>query len=128
MSRVKERVGLLTRAATLDAAVDISLTENIYTIYFIYMRVGTYITIDQGVKHNAQRLASNLGLSLSTVINAQLKQFVRDKHLILTNKPREMSPELERLLATIESDIRQSKNLTHTTRNKKELRRLLAGV
>ncbi len=92
------------------------------------MRVGTYITIDRTVKDKAQQLASDLGLSLSTLVNAQLKQFVRDKHLVLANKPRRMSPELERLLDTIERDVQQSKNITHTTRNKKELRRLLDAV
>lgn len=92
------------------------------------MRIGTYIKLEKQVKEQAQRLASDLGVSFSTVVNAQLKQFVRDKRLLLSNKPRHMSPELERLLDIIESDIQQSKNISKPTRNKKELREFLDSV
>jgi addiction module RelB/DinJ family antitoxin len=42
------------------------------------------IKTEQATKQEAQKIASDLGLSLSGVINGFLKQFVRDKAILFT--------------------------------------------
>ena len=69
------------------------------------------IKADKEVKKNAQKLAEELGLSLSAVINSQLKQFIRSRSLYISAIPR-MTPGLENLLGEIEVDIKKGKNLS----------------
>ena len=84
------------------------------------MKISTSIKIDKDVKNKAKKLADDFGLSLSTVINAQLKQFIRDKQLIISQTPK-MSPYLENLLGPIEQDIKRSKNLSKPIKSKSDL-------
>lgn len=51
------------------------------------MKVGVYIKLDKDVQVGAQKLAAQLGFSLSTLINAQLKQFIRSRKLVLELYP-----------------------------------------
>ena len=69
------------------------------------------IKADQEVKENAQQLAGDLGLSLSDIMNAALRNFIRTREVYFSSIP-EMTPELERLLGPIECDIRTRKNLS----------------
>lgn len=70
------------------------------------MKTAAYIKLDVDVKAQAQHLSEELGLSLSTLINAQLKQFIRHKKLELSVEfpPEQMTPELEAELQKIASD------------------------
>src|SRR3989344_6474301 len=54
----------------------------IYTSYILCI-MKTVITLkaDKEVKESAQKVAAELGLTLSAVVNASLKQFVREKSL-----------------------------------------------
>lgn len=45
------------------------------------------VKTDLKTKKQAQKAASNLGVSLSVVINGLLKQFIYTETLVLTNKP-----------------------------------------
>ena len=69
------------------------------------------IKTDRDVKISAQKLAKELGLSLSAVVNAYLKQFVRSQAVDFSVAP-QMSPELEKLLGRVEYDISRGKNLS----------------
>ena len=69
------------------------------------------IKTDCDVKISAQKLAKELGLSLSAVVNAYLKQFVRSQAVDFSVAP-QMSPELEKLLGRVEYDISRGKNLS----------------
>ena len=75
------------------------------------MKTVIHIKADREVKESAQQIAEELGLSLSAVMNAQLRQFIRSRELYASTIPH-MSPELERLLADVEHDIRRKKNLS----------------
>lgn len=52
------------------------------------------IKTDQAIKKEAQKIASDLGLSLSGVINGFLKQLVRDKTVMFTLNENNPSPYL----------------------------------
>lgn len=63
------------------------------------------------IKKNAQKLAQELGLSLSDVINASLRNFIRTREVRFSFIPR-ITPELERILGRVENDIINKKNLS----------------
>ena len=69
------------------------------------------IKTDRDVKISAQKLAKELGLSLSAVVNAYLKQFVRSQAVDFSVAP-QMTPKLEKLLDQVEYDISRGKNLS----------------
>lgn len=78
------------------------------------------IKTDRDVKISAQKLAKELGLSLSAVVNAYLKQFIRTKAVNFSVAP-QMSPELEKLLGQIDYDIARDKNLSPAMRSGKDI-------
>lgn len=91
------------------------------------MKITTSIKLDKSVKKQAKSLAEDFGLSLSTLINAQLKQFIRDKQLIISKSPK-MTPYLENLLGPIEKDIRAEKNISKPVKSKKDLDQYFAAL
>lgn len=63
------------------------LLDKIIPKYILwYMNTHTILNIktDKKLKADAQKLAGELGVPLSTVMNAFLKQFVRDKEITFT--------------------------------------------
>lgn len=69
------------------------------------------IKTDKEVKANVQKIAEELGISLSDVINASLRNFIRTREVRISSVP-QMTPELEKLLGPIEKDIGERKNLS----------------
>lgn len=68
------------------------------------------IKTDPKVKSSAQRVADDLGLSLSGVINAYLKQLIRTKTVHYSANPEtNPTPYLLQALAEAEQDRRQGK-------------------
>lgn len=78
------------------------------------------IKTDIEVRDGARRVAAELGLPLSTVVNAYLKEFIREKAVHLSVAP-SMSPRLEKLLAEVERDIKKGKNLSPVFSSHKEI-------
>ena len=85
------------------------------------------IKADIDIKKSAQGIAEELGLSLSTVINAYLRQFVRNREIHLSTSPH-MSLELETYLSKIEKDIKTQKNFSGPFSSKKELNKYFASL
>lgn len=75
------------------------------------MKTVINIKADKEVKDHAQQLAGELGLSLSAVVNAQLKQFIRSRSVYFSAIPR-VSPGLESLLGMVEKDLKVGENLS----------------
>lgn len=69
------------------------------------------IKADKRVKDAAKKIAEELGLSLSAVVNAQLKQFVRNRSLYFSTIPR-MTKQLEDIVGRAEKDIKAGRNLS----------------
>ena len=69
------------------------------------------IKTDKEVKANVKKLAGELGLSLSDIINASLRNFIRLREVRISSVP-QMTPELEKFLGPIERDIKANKNLS----------------
>lgn len=85
------------------------------------------IKTDKEIKKKAKEVAEDLGFSLSAVINAYLKQFVRNKEVYFGLAPY-MSPELEKLLGKVEVDIRKNKNISPLISSEDELLSHLASL
>lgn len=88
------------------------------------MKTMINIKTDKEVKVEAQRLAKKLGLSLSDVMNASLRNFIRTREVRVSDIPH-MTPELERLLARAEQDLKMGKNLSPVFKTAKEAVRYL---
>ena len=68
------------------------------------MGAATSIRIDPKIKAKAQKLAKELGTNLSTVVNMQLSQFVREKRLRVGQED-EYSPEQIKYLVDLKKRI-----------------------
>lgn len=75
------------------------------------MKTVINIKTDPDIKEQAQKLAEELGVTLSTVINVYLRQFIRTKEFSFS-LAYQMSPELEKIIAEAEADIMAGKNLS----------------
>jgi len=96
------------------------LTHTNHCVYYRYMTTVINIKTKKEVKENAQKLAQEMGFSLSAVINAYLRQFIRNKELHFTTAPK-MSKELEHLLGKIEFDIQRNRNISKALSSEKDI-------
>jgi len=72
------------------------------------MKTQINLKIDNSVKKQAQKRAKDLGLSLSSIVNATLKQFARTGELELSSAPR-ITPYLEDLVLEARKDYAEGK-------------------
>ena len=84
------------------------------------MRTVIHIKADKQVKENAQKAARDLGLTLSDVINASLRNFIRTREVIFSDIL-QMTPELEKLLDKVEKDIKKGRNLSPAFKSAKKM-------
>ncbi|OGM32007.1 hypothetical protein A2803_02865 [Candidatus Woesebacteria bacterium RIFCSPHIGHO2_01_FULL_44_21] len=91
------------------------------------MNTVIHIKADKEVKENAQSLAKKLGLSLSDVINASLRNFIRTREIVFSDVP-QMTPELEKLLDKVEDDIKHNRNLSPEFKTVEEMDKYLDGL
>jgi len=85
------------------------------------------IKADREVKRNAQKLAQELGFSLSDVVNASLRNFIRTREVRISSIPH-MTLELERLLGVVEKDIKTGKNMSPAFSSAEEANEYLASL
>ena len=78
------------------------------------------IKADKEVKEKAQEVARELGVPLSTIINAQLKEFIRNKSIYLSAVPR-MTPYLEKIIGKAMKDYKAGKNISPLFHSAKEM-------
>ncbi len=83
------------------------------------MQTVIHIKADKEVKRNAQKAAKDLGLTLTDVINASLRNFIRTREVIFSDIP-QMTPEFEKILGPIMEDIKNGSNLSPAFKTAKE--------
>jgi len=66
---------------------------------------------DPDTKLQIQELAAELGVPVSVILNAQIKQILRDRKLILSTEL-EPTPYLEKLMRQVETDLIHNRNMT----------------
>lgn len=82
------------------------------------------IKADKEVKAQAQNIAKELGLPLSAVINAYLKEFVRERRVTFSVEP-ELRPEIGKLLEKAGRDFKAKKNISRPFKTAAEMDRYL---
>ena len=77
----------------------------------VTMRTVIHIKTDPELKETARNLAEKLGLTLSDVLNAALRNFILTREVVFSDVPK-MTPEFEKKLEKIENDIKHGRNLS----------------
>lgn len=72
------------------------------------MKTVISVKIDKEVKEAAQAVAKSAGLSLSTLVNAYLRQVVATRRIELY-APEQITPKLQELIAEVEAEIAAGK-------------------
>ena len=84
------------------------------------------IKTDKKVKEEAQKLAEELGFTLSAFVTASLKQFIRTRSVSFSDSYR-MTPYLEGVLEEVERDLKEGKNLSPAFSNARDMDAYLFG-
>jgi addiction module RelB/DinJ family antitoxin len=82
----------------------LNTTENI----LCSMNTVISVKIDKDVKASAQEVANSAGLTLSTLVNAYLRQVAATRRIELY-APEQMTPKLERLIKEVEAELKSGK-------------------
>ena len=80
------------------------------------MNTTILLKTDKELKNEASRVAKELGVPLTTVMNAYLRQFVRDRRISLSVEPQLSDKKLKELLAIsaeMDADIKNQKVFTN---------------
>lgn len=77
------------------------------------------VKVDKEVKRKAKFLAKELGLPLSTIINANLKEFVRSGEVSFSLEPK-LKPAVWERIREASADYRAGKNISPTFSSVKE--------
>lgn len=71
------------------------------------------VKTDKKLKEKAQKIAKEMGFPLGTLVNAYLRQFVKNKTVYFTFSPsQKMTKTLEKEFEKIERDIQKDTNLS----------------
>lgn len=71
------------------------------------------IKTDPDTKRQLQKFAEELGVPVSVIMNAQIKQMLRDRKVVLSTEL-EPTPYLEKIMEQVEADLKTGKNITKT--------------
>lgn len=74
------------------------------------------VKVNPKVKSKAQRVAAELGLTLSGVINAYLHELIRTESLFISLRPEVPSKKLIRAMKEAENDSKKGRLKTFTTK------------
>ena len=85
------------------------------------------VKIDASLKKDAQKLAKNLGLSLSAIVENKLREAVRERRIVFEETPAPNKRTAKKLLE-IETDIKAGRNLSGPFATFEELEKHLDGL
>ena len=74
------------------------------------MKINTSIKLDKEIKEQASQIASELGLSLSSVVNATLKKFVTERRVTFSLEP-EFNSKTAAEFRKLRTDVKNDKQL-----------------
>ncbi len=81
------------------------------------------IKTDPKTKVEIQEFAAELGVPVSVIMNAQIKQMLRDRKIVLSTEL-EPTPYLIKIMDQVEKDLKTGKNITKTFSKTEALRHL----
>ncbi|MEK7124376.1 MAG: hypothetical protein AAB877_01665 [Patescibacteria group bacterium] len=84
------------------------------------MKTTLHIKVDKETKEKSARIARKLGLSLSAIVNASLRNFIKTETFSVS-AGEQMTPYMESWLAEVEKDIKAGKNMSKPYDSAEEL-------
>jgi len=78
------------------------------------------VKVDKETKEQARALAAEIGVPLSTIVNANLKEFVRKGEVTFSREP-ELKPEVWKRIQKASKDAREGKNISGPFDNVEDL-------
>jgi addiction module RelB/DinJ family antitoxin len=84
------------------------LTKNTTEYILCSMNTVISVKVDKEVKESAQEVANSAGLTLSTLVNAYLRQVAATRRIELY-APEPMTPKLEKLIEEVEAELKSGK-------------------
>ena len=72
------------------------------------MKTVISVKVDKDIKTSAQEVANSAGLTLSTLVNAYLRQVAATRRIELY-APEQMTPKLESLIEEVEAELKSGK-------------------
>lgn len=85
------------------------------------------VKLSKSLKQDAQELADELGVPLSTIVIVNLKEFVRSRSLTISALPR-LKPEIEKELCLAIEDYKQGKNISPVLKSSREVSEYLNSL
>jgi DNA-damage-inducible protein J len=82
------------------------------------------VKTDKEVKEKAQKLAKELGLPLSTVVNGYLKDFIREQSITFSTEL-QLRPEAKKRIDKAREDFRKGRNISGPFYNAEDMIRHL---
>lgn len=84
------------------------------------MKTMINIKADRAVKEQAQQIAKEIGLPLSAVVNAYLREFIRERAVRFSVEP-EVRPGVGKFLKQASKDYKKQKNIVGPFKTAKEM-------
>ena len=85
--------------------------KKLTVVYTSVMKTVINIKVDKVLKDQAIETAKDMALPLSTIINAFLKKFIRERSVSFV-APLKPSKRLEKILRQADKDLKEGKNLS----------------
>lgn len=82
-----------------------------YTLVIMSDTTVLNVKIDRELKRQAQEVAKSLGLPVSTLVSASLKDIVYRRSITISDEPR-LRPEVEREILKISADAKKGVNVS----------------
>lgn len=82
------------------------------------------VKIDKALKQQAQEVAKAIGLPMSTVVATNLREFVRNRSITISDVPR-LKPEVEDEILRRSDDVKNDKNISPVFNSLEDARRWL---
>ena len=84
------------------------------------MKTTLHIKVDKDIKTKSAKIAQKLGLSLSAIVNASLRNFIKTETFSVSTG-QQMTPYMESWLEEVEKDIKAGKNMSKPFESAEEL-------
>jgi len=78
------------------------------------------IKTDPDTKKQLKEFAAELGVPVSAIMNAQIKQMLRDRKIVLSTEL-EPTPYLEKIMRQVEADLKTGRNISPTFSSAEEM-------
>lgn len=93
------------------------------------MKTVISVKVDRDVRDKARKVAQQMGVPLSMVVNSGLRQFAQEERIVFqTEKSYRMTKRFEKKLEKIDADIRAGRNLSPAFKTAAEMDRYLDNL